>query len=215
MRSPRLLPLSVALLLAAGCNVGRNEVGTLAPVENPHPELTPLPDPDAQGGNVGRAPRRLTVAQLDRSIQITTGRTWTGLATLGASLGQADFALTNTESIDANLVFAKFLEVGARTVCDQASAGDQAQATASLRVLSPEVAAKDPTLATDAEISRNLDYLALRFWGDAFAAEEKLAYTELFKKAGARAKTLGSGQYKQAWGVVCVALLTDPRFFTY
>lgn len=213
MRSALTLLTALSLVSLTGCS--RSETGTLEPIENPHPELTPLPDPELQGGNVGRAPRRLTVDQLGASIEVVTGRTWTGLTALGPSLGKADFALTNSESIDANLVFAKFLEVGARTVCDQASAGDQAQASAANRVLSPHVAAKDPTQATDAEISTNLDYLALRFWGASLPEAEKAIYAELFRKAGVRAKALGSGQYKQAWGVVCIALLTDPRFFTY
>ncbi len=208
---PHLSLLACVPLVLFGCS--RSETGTLTPVQNAHPELTPLPDPDAQGGNVGRAPRRLTVAQLKESINVATGRYWTGLDALAPSLGKADFALTNTESIDANLVFAKFLEDGARTVCDQTSAADQAQLTQSLRILSPEVPAIDPTLATDAQISANLDYLALRFWGAQLGADEKLVYADLFKKAAVRAKSIGSR--KQAWGVVCVALITDPRFFTY
>src|SRR6185312_10998094 len=95
--------------------------GELSPVPDGHPAITALPDPELQGGHVGRAPRRITTAQLKSSIRVTTGRDWSQIDNLAASLGQADYALLNAESTETNLVFAKFLEDGAREVCLGAS----------------------------------------------------------------------------------------------
>ena len=86
--------LLVGLALVAACSkapVPADKTADLTPVDlGNHPSLTPLPDPDLQGGHVGRAPRRLTVAQLNASILITTGRQWSQIDNLAASLGKAD-----------------------------------------------------------------------------------------------------------------------------
>lgn len=207
------LVLLVAGLTVAGCNFG--ESGELVPIENPHPELTPLPDPEEQGGNVGRAPRRLTVAQLDRSILVATGREWTDLPRYATSLGAADYALANTENTEANLVFAKFLEDGARKVCLATASADLATPDAADRILSPEIPATvtDWTAATDEQVRANLRHLSLRFWGSELEREELDAYVSLFQRAAVRGKAIN--QRRQVWGVVCIALMTDPRFFTY
>ena len=100
MRTATLL--AAAVLLAACSNKPsapppRN--GTLGPVDmTNHPPITPLPDPELQGGHVGRAPRRITVAQLKASIQTVSGRQWSQIDNLAASLGKADFALVNADA---------------------------------------------------------------------------------------------------------------------
>ncbi len=92
-RRIRLMRRALFVLLAvAACNKPpvADRSGSLTPVDTGnHPPITMLPDPDLQGGHVGRAPRRLTVAQLKNSILITTGRQWSQIDTLAPSLGAA------------------------------------------------------------------------------------------------------------------------------
>jgi len=218
----RLLALSLAVV-AAGCTQKPVEPGpaqpaTLTPVELPpnHPTLTLLPDPEQNGGHTGRAPRRLSVAQLRDSLLTVTGgtRQWSQMNTLAASLGQADFALTNSESTEVNLVFAKFLEDGAREVCLNVARDDLNRAEGA-RILYPYMAGtgRDFTVLDDATIQKNLAYLSVRMWGSPFPADELARWTEVFKGFAANAKR--ANRPEQAWGAVCVAMLTDPRFFTY
>lgn len=190
--------------------------GTLEPVANPHDSVTPLPDPELQKGSVGRAPRRITVAQLDQSIRTTVGRPWASLSTLAPSLGQADFANINSENIEPNLVFAKFLEDGAREVC-------MAQATAELTVTDPNArvlsrtlpagAMGDLTKLTDAQKTDLVVYLSTRFWGAPLSGDEQLKWKNFFTQAATRAETIKKRD--QAFAAVCIAMMTDSRFFTY
>ncbi len=210
---------ALALTVAActrGPSAAQDTPAELTPVELPtdHPPLVPLPDPEANGGHAGRAPRRISVPQLKESIVTVTGRQWTQIDNLANSLGQADYALVVSDSTEANLVFAKFLDDGAREVCT-AVAKDDLMRAQDKRVLWPEVSgtATDFTTLDDATIAKNLQTLSLRFWGSPFDADELTAWTGTFKKVAARAATIRKPE--QAWGSICVAMMTDPRFITY
>jgi hypothetical protein len=172
-------------------------------------------DPDQQDGHVGRAPRRVTVAQLDQSIQVAVGRPWAGLGAVAASLGRADYAMVVSESTDPNLVFAKFLEDGAREVCLATAAADLAAPTAEGRVLARKLGEGSLTKIADlprAAIAQNLVYLSTRFWGAPLAGEDLDAWTALFEQLAIRAQS--AGKPEQAFAAVCLALMTDPRFIT-
>lgn len=217
----RLLIAALALSFSlAGCSKGpaatADQPGTLAPVELPtdHPVLTPLPDPEANGGHAGRAPRRISVAQLKTSIVTVTGRQWSQIDNLASSLGQADYALTVSDATEPNLVFAKFLDDGAREVCLAVGRDDLTRAQAA-RVLWPEVPGTltDFTGLDDATIQNNLSTLSVRFWGSPLEPTELTDWTQTFKKLAARAKAINKPE--QAWGSICVAMMTDPRFITY
>jgi hypothetical protein len=212
---------AVALCATLACTKSEpvakpTQAGALAPVALPngHPVVTPLPDPEMNGGNVGRAPRRITAAQLKNSIFTVTGRHWSQIDSLSASLGQADFALVNSESTEPNLVFAKFLEDGAREVCMATAASDLTKAPQA-RVLSADLPGSptDFTTIDDAAVRKNLSGLAVRFWGQPMGADELTTYASTFKTIAARAKAVN--QPAQAWGAICIALMTDPRFITY
>ena len=219
MRTSALGLLAAALVLSACSNkppVEPPRNGTLTPVNLAnHPPITPLPDPELQGGHVGRAPRRITVAQLKASIVTVTGRQWSQIDTLSASLGKADFALVNAESTEPNLVFAKFLEDGAREVCTSAAAADLTTPLAADRVLSPEV----PATVTDLSkidlptAKKNLVYLSTRMWGQPLAGPELDTWASSFTTMAARAQA--TNKKKEAWGAICIAMMTDPRFITY
>lgn len=209
----------LGLLLSVGCTQDKAEPkrtpAELLPVPDGHPAIDPLPDPDLSGGHVGRAPRRITVAQLKNSIQITTGRQWSQIDRLAASLGQADYALVNAEATEANLVFAKFLEDGAREVCLSAAQADLDQTAADKRVLSPQVPneVKDLTKISDDSLSENLIYLSTRFWGQPLSESELSTWADSFKRIAAAAEK--AKKKREAWAAICIALMTDPRFTTY
>jgi hypothetical protein len=213
-------------LVAAGCAKDKTDVsprakGELAPIPSPHPALASLPDPALQGGKVGRAARRLTTAQLRESIKVTTGQAWAGLDTFASSLGEADFALTTAEATEPNLVFAKFLDAGAREVCAKAASEDQLKADPAQRVLSRELpGALGPlTALTRAQLDANLVYLSTRFWGQPLSGAELERWAAFFSKAAATVEAAPSASpgpsREQVFAMTCVALMTDPRFFTY
>lgn len=213
---------ALAVSISLGCtetpSAGKPSTATLTPVQVPvgHPQVTPLPDPEMNGGHAGRAPRRISVSQLKTSIAtVTGGRQWSQIDALAASLGQADYALTVSDATEANLVFAKFLDDGAREVCLNTAKDDLKATSPEQRVLWPDVPGtdKDFTGLDDATIQKNLGTLAVRFWGSPFDADELTAWTETFKKVAARAKD--ANKPEQAWGAICVAMMTDPRFITY
>ncbi len=189
--------------------------GTLETVDmGHHPPTVKLADPEQNQGHIGRKPRRISVAQLRESILTTTGRQWSQINALAATLGQADYALTVSESTEVNLVFAKFLEDGAREVC-LATASADLNKPAPDRVLFPDVTItnRDFTMMSDDAIKANLSYLAIRFWGQAFSDAERDSWAGTFKTVAARAKTINRPE--QAWGSMCIAFMTDPRFATY
>ncbi|NPC68590.1 hypothetical protein D7Y27_01135 [Corallococcus sp. AB004] len=222
----RRLLLTALLALATGCTQGSVDVpakpvpldAQLDPVPNPHgntDQIDPLPDPEAQGGSVGRAPRRLTVAQLKESIRIAVGMEWDELEARAQSLGRADYALITSENTEPNLVFARFLDDGARKVCIAQAQKDIAQADVALRTLGRTLPSpmSDLTKLTDAQVNETLVYLSTRFWGAPLAGDELTRYATFFRKASARAETLKKRD--QALAVVCIAMLTDSRFITY
>ncbi len=219
--------VAVALLaFMSGCSLGSEEKpqqpqpmeGTLEPVGDPHGSVTPLPDPELQEGSVGRAPRRITVAQLKTSIETTVGRPWAQLGNLAASLGQADFANVVTENIEPNLVFAKFLEDGAREVCLAQASSELNVAEPSARVLSrtvPTLSGADGNLTqlTDGQVTELMVYLSTRFWGAPLEGEELTKWKGFFTQAAARAETIKKRD--QAFAALCIAMMTDSRFLTY
>jgi hypothetical protein len=211
----RLLLLSLLSLI--GCKKAPAESGELTPVELPGHPVTTLPDPELQDGHVGRAPRRLTVAQLKASILTTTGRQWSQIDNLATSLGRADFAVVASENTEPNLVFAKFLEDGAREVCLATALADLSKPLAADRVLSKEV--PDGVGVTDLrrvsadDVKKNLTSLSLRFWGTPLQGAELEKWSGTFTALAARAHTIN--RREQGWGAVCVAMMTDPRFLTY
>jgi hypothetical protein len=186
----------------------------LEPLPDGHPSLTPLPDPELSGGHVGRAPRRLTTAQLGESIRVATGRSWSQLESLAASLGRADYALVNSEATETNLVFAKFLEDGAREVCMATADADLLQKDVSQRVLSPELPEQaDLAALPEDALRKNLVHLSTRFWGEPLAGAELALWSSTTKNIAARAKA--AKKPREAWGAICIALMTDARFITY
>jgi hypothetical protein len=214
----RLLMLALLALGATACEETPPPPsivdGVLEPVANPHGDPVPLPDLEQQS-RVGRAPRRITVNQLGRSIEVAVGRQWTQLEGRATSMGRADYALVNIESTEPNLVFAKFLEDGAREVC-VLQANDEVKGTVPrvlTRTLPAGTTVGDLRKLTDAQVRELLVYLSTRFWGAPLEGEELTRWAGFFTKAVTRAETIN--QRHQAVAAVCIAMMTDSRFLTY
>ena len=215
----RNLAVMCGCLFALGCSSaskpGAPEIAELTPIPSDHPPIAALPDPELSGGHVGRAPRRISVAQLKASIQTTTGRQWSQIDKLAASLGSADYALVNAEATEPNLVFAKFLEDGAREVCLATAQADLTETDPAKRVLARDVPGNLADLRKLSEQARrdNLSYLSTRFWGQPLAGDELVKWNDSFKTLAERAEV--AKKRREAWGALCIAFMTDPRFVTY
>ncbi|MGA9520732.1 MAG: hypothetical protein WBV82_04665 [Myxococcaceae bacterium] len=205
--------VSVALVGLGGCSRDTADAEFVR-VDAPATPAEPMPDPELQGGNVGRAPRRITVDQLDASIQQVLGRKWNGLQFLGASLGKADFAYVTTESSEVNLVFTKFLDDGAREVCHAAARAELEQTDAASRILSPFIPdPKKPATADSAAVQKNLVAVSTRFWGYPLSGDELTRWTAFWDKVAALGQE--TRRPEQTLQALCIALMTDPRFLTY
>ncbi|MCP3103108.1 hypothetical protein LZ198_29940 [Myxococcus sp. K15C18031901] len=225
----RWLMTAALLALSTGCNktpeekVGPTVDGQLEPVANPHQpgDFGELPDPEAQNGSVGRAARRLTVSQLDAAILEAVGRRWVngsdGIDARATSLGRADFALVSSENTEPNLVFAKFLEDGARFVCIAQAADELKQADPTKRTLSRTLPGTwgDLRTLTDAQVREFLVYNSLRFWGAPLEGDELTKWAGFFTQAATRAETANPKRRADVLAVMCIAMLTDQRFITY
>jgi hypothetical protein len=226
----RRLVLTAALLaLAAGCTRSEEKApardGQLEPVPSPHQpgDFAPLPDPEAQAGSVGRAPRRLNVSQLDAAIFHAVGRRWItpdgrdGIDARASSLGRADYAFVVNENTEPNLVFAKFLEDGARLVCSLQAKDEVLLSDPEARVLSRTLPGRwdDLRKLTDTQVREFLVYNSTRFWGAPLTGDELTKWVGLFTQAATRVEAMNPKRRDQALAVVCIAMLTDSRFITY
>jgi len=226
----RRLVLTAALLaLGAGCTRSEEKApardGQLEPVPNPHQpgDFEPLPDPEAQAGSVGRAPRRLNVSQLDAAIFHAVGRRWVtpdgrdGIDARASSLGRADYAFVVNENTEPNLVFAKFLEDGARLVCSLQAKDEVLLSDPEARVLSRTLPGRwdDLRKLTDTQVREFLVYNSTRFWGAPLTGDELTKWVGLFTQAATRVEAMNPKRRDQALAVVCIAMLTDSRFITY
>ncbi len=205
--------MSVALAGLGGCSRDTAEA-ELVRVDVPPAPVNPMPDPELQDGNVGRAPRRISVDQLDASIKQVLGRSWNALGYLGPSMGKADFAYVTTESTEVNLVFTKFLDDGARELCHATAREDLEKTDATTRILSRFIPdPKKPATADAAAVEKNLITVSTRFWGYPLSGDELTRWTGFWNKVA----TLGeeTRRPEQTLQSLCIALMTDPRFLTY
>jgi len=56
-------------------------------------------------------------------------------------------------------------------------------------------------------------YLSTRFWGQPLAGSELETWVSAYKSIATRAEA--AKKRREAWGAICIALMTDPRFTTY
>ncbi len=158
---------------------------------------------------------RLTADQLFRSIEVTTGQTWSREDQYAPTLGKPDFNQATEESQDISVSFVKLAGDAAREVCGEAVDADLALGNPDDRIIVKHLNGLDPE---DDSVLTNLRYLVLRFHGihmtddldsrlDPWAA---IMRTDLPADVGER-----ESQARDRWKAVCVGLITHPDFLTY
>lgn len=219
----------VVAVAFAGCS---DDGGSTEPVDNTPTEGDPnegepgegevTDDPVAQPLSVlGRDARRLTVQQLAQSIPVLTGGIeWVEdfgqgpvnmLELLGGALGDPDYLLVTTESLEPNLMIAKFVEDAAGRIClDWVDA--EFQRAESERTM---IQHADTGSLEQSDIRGTIDWLQLRFFGRMPADDNPTtdALYSLFESASSAA---APGQAaRDGWLAVCLAVMTDPGFIVY
>jgi hypothetical protein len=179
---------------------------------------------------LGTAIRRMTLAELDKSVGVAAGTAadgspifWKALAGIhlsalddrayGPVLGKPDYVSLTEEDPTPSPLYAKFVQDLSRDVCAQMTTADATRPASEPKVLWPFAPVESE--ATAEQVQENLGYLLLRFLGlEGDEAEERLGRLHILygaAKADAANTTPASAQVV-AWGVVCIALFEDPAF---
>ena len=217
-------PRTTALLaLALGCSkVPSVQQGEPAPappgpaevVARPAGGADLLPDPL-------RGRRRMDIDQLSASIRVVTGGIgWTEqqgatevdlFVQLSRTLGKPDYLDLTSEDLTPSLLFQKFLDDAARSVCDRLVERELSSAPEA-RVLMVHAGPTDRLDDAAADIEDNLRTLLLRYHGRPLEAgsEELNPWMWLFESA-----LHTSDDPVAAWRSVCVGLMTHPDFYSY
>lgn len=181
------------------------------------------------GADPWRTRRRMDIDQLDASIRAATGgigwEDWRGspptlraryFDTYADTLGVPDYVNGTSEDLTTSLLFVKFLDDAARSVCRRAvnreagagapQDGEAIGLFAPVDVLEPAPEALD--------VRTTLSRLLLRFHGRSLApsAPELEPWVELYATLAAAAP---AEEAPRAWEAVCVTLITHPDFYTY
>lgn len=199
----------IALLLAA---CGAPEV-TLAPVGPA--------DLDVVAAAPSRPYRRMNLDQLSASIVRVSGRTWTEVGPdgeavalfdqLSGSLGKPDYLSSTHEELAPGLLYQKFLDDAAKSVCAGWMADERVATRAERRLLAH--AEPTDTLATAPDaVEQDLSGALLRFHGRVVPPGDPALgpWRRLFERGAA----LG-GDPMDGWRLVCVGLFTHPDFYAW
>ena len=229
MNTARLLPFvsvrSLALSLALAPML--SACGEDGPVADPAPptvtaeptqevDITPPPSTD------GRKWRRMNIDQLSASLQkISGGIGWVELdengepydvfERLAGSLGKPDFLNSNVEDLEPLMLFQKFLDDAAISVCDQWIERERTQ-SAQNRLLLVHVDFDDTPESAPVEVEANMRRALLRFHGKAIPEGDPMVEPWL-----TLLQTIyqNSGDMGTAWRGACVAMFTHPDFYTF
>lgn len=131
----------------------------------------------------------------------------------GKALGRPDFQSSTEESGVSSALYLKFVGDAARDICTQMAKNDQLRTDAKARALFPKAPVDGG--ATDAQITDNLRYLALRFLGvrldeaDPMIENLRGVYDAGVAAAVPQAELQPASE---GWRGVCVALFESPLF---
>jgi hypothetical protein len=170
-----------------------------------------------------RAPGRMTIEQLARSIPVVTGGLrWmedfgTGpvdmLEVLAPTLGAPDYLLVTEENLEPTIIVAKFMQDASHRICTRWIEADR-MATPAERTF---VRHDDWDSLADADVNHTLRMLQLRFFAKHVPADQDAPIAdlrELFQNASSTAAT-PANKARDGWLAVCIALMTDPEFILY
>ncbi len=171
--------------------------------------------------SAGRTWRRMNIDQLRASIErVSGGISWTeeqdGVAvqlfdSLDGTLGKPDYLSATEEELSPGLLFQKFLDDAAASVCAQLVAAEPGRA-AWERTLLIDVTLADTPDSNPAAIEANLRGALLRFHGrEVPAGDPSLQpWKELIAAVYAN-----HGDMAPAWQAVCTTLIVHPDFYRY
>ncbi len=177
------------------------------------------------GGEPWRERRRMDIAQVDASLRRVTGGIGWDIGTTNQfvrfddTLGVPDYVSSTSEDRAVSLIFLKFLDDAARSVCRRVA--DREGGDAPVGTFSPvDVDAESPA---PADVDAALASLLLNFHGRRVApTSPALApWRTLYTRASAEVAASVADpdrpdlQPRRAWETVCVALVDHPDFFTY
>ena len=243
-----LITACTASLILSGCEEARR---VSLSAEGPAPAGSSAGASDEAGGIAGssagvsaagveappaliepRAPRRVTVAQLARSIEVVTGGLrWVEdfgqgpvdmLEFLAPTLGAPDYRGVTHESLEPSLLLSKFVQDGAQRVCEAWVTLDRDPALSAHTLVELSSASEGWASREPSHVKANLERLLLVFF--AYSAQGSLpgepeaddprvsALYELFELVSVASPSDPAGD---AWLAVCLALMTDPEFVMY
>jgi hypothetical protein len=134
------------------------------------------------------------------------------------ALGEPDYITTTEEALEPSILYAKFTDDAARSVCGQALDADSARADAKTRVVVRFASPADSVESNVQAIDANLRYLKLRFHAVHVPDTETSLLAplrDLFRTVSTGTTGSAEVKAKSGWMAVCVALSTSPEFHIY
>jgi hypothetical protein len=165
----------------------------------------PVDHPDMDSLNVlSRGPRRMSVEQLERSVEVIIGGVPEGQvnfdATLSLTLGEPDYLRVTEENLEPTPLYMKFmLDLGAY-LCQQ------------ILLYDPQRPVDDRTLTRFTDEDQNIRYILLRFTGIEGAAADP--YVERLMRVYDAGRAGPNGD-SSGWEAVCISVFTSPEFLLY
>ena len=164
-----------------------------------------------------RKRQRMDLDQLDRAMLDATGFRWREAGSgepmferLASTLGKPNFIENTLEDLSPSLLFHKFLDDGARSVCTELMSAE-VERDAEERIFLTHVDPNAPL--SDAEgVNLTLSNALLRFHGRHIepASEELAVWRWLLENT-----PTSEGEPLLAWTNVCAGLITHPDFYAY
>lgn len=220
MRRARMFLLSVPIALSFAC--GGGDEATVEPTPTIEVQQTDQIDLTPEASSAGRQWRRMNIDQINKSLQqVSGGIGWTEVDEnggeidlfdrLAGSLGKPDYLNSNVEELTPGMLFQKFLDDAATSVCDRWMARERTQPANDRLLLVHAELGDTPDTAPEA-IEANMRQALLRFHGrpviegDAMV-EPWLNYIRMVYQ--------DTGDMERVWTGACVALFTHPDFYTF
>ena len=180
---------------------------------------------------IPRPLRRMNIDQLQNAIsRVSNGMGWTErlngrdvnlFQELASTLGKPDYAFATEEDLEATVLFQKFLDDAARSVCNKMLLADldaiEAQTNGDAvdhdPLLLVHVSPEDSMDTSEDAVNANLQTLLKRFHGRVVVDSDApmMHHWQWLYRTG----TFVTQSPAEAWLGVCVGLFTHPHFYMY